>query len=215
MARRLTNSWPSCIQSGAWEKRRTSSMRSCSWRAPPSSPARSCMSTAARAPATDSAPAPAAAQDWKIARHRYQRWQRSKLIIFHHPSAGLTHVHVEHEYRSSSRGNIPSSQGGRPCLAVCCSGLVRVAGRAWAGALCLHTIDPRIDRREVVQPRGRRLSGGRQSGRLSRRRADRTRTRRTTGLGSRFARNDGSRFALLFYLLGAGLVHLVLWLAIP
>src|SRR5258708_3178726 len=44
------NSSRSCIRSDAWEKFKTSWMRSCFWKTPPLSPARSCTSTAARAP---------------------------------------------------------------------------------------------------------------------------------------------------------------------
>src|SRR5258708_37204411 len=47
------NSSRSCIRSDAWEKFKTSWMRSCFWKTPPLSPARSCTSTAARAPVTE------------------------------------------------------------------------------------------------------------------------------------------------------------------
>src|SRR6266852_5327720 len=48
-----TSSLPRCIRSDAWAKSRTSSTRSCSWKALASSPAKFCTSMAARAPVTD------------------------------------------------------------------------------------------------------------------------------------------------------------------
>ncbi len=131
-----------------------------------------------------------------------------------HPSP--RHVYVEHKCQSSSAPDCGGpSQPGRPRVAFRRSGIMRIAYRARTGTLCLHAADPRIDRREVVQPRGCCLSGCRQSGWLSCRRAGRARTRRPNGCGPHTARNDGCRVALLFCLLHAGLVRLVLWLAIP
>src|SRR5262245_14767546 len=52
MDRNGMNSCPSCIRSDGWARRAISSMPCCISKAPPSSRARSCTSTADRAPAT-------------------------------------------------------------------------------------------------------------------------------------------------------------------
>src|SRR5258708_12671969 len=88
MLRKPMNSSPSCIRSDAWEKFKTSSMRSCFWKTPPLSPARSCTSTAARAPVIE--------QEGAAARPLLLR--TSGLIQLETTVAPSTQLHGDYDY---------------------------------------------------------------------------------------------------------------------